>query len=69
MPIEVIIFYAVLLDALAANAFAWLGKGNNWYRRNFSVIARYFPLSRGWTTYYLILVLWIGSILLRAGLL
>lgn len=62
MSIEVIIFYILLLDSVFANLFAWTS-GRRWYRRNFSFIARYFPLKRVWTTYYLVLVLFIGWVL------
>jgi|TARA_B100001079_G_C16277983_1_gene455173 hypothetical protein len=57
--IWIIAFYLLLVDSLGANIVSWLGfrKG---YKGNFSIIARYFPATRGWTTYYLILVLLIG---------
>lgn len=64
--IESIIFYLLLLDALSANVFAWSG-GDKWWRRNFAPIARHFPLSRGWTTYYLVLILLMGIMLSRCN--
>ena len=64
MNIESIIFYLLLFDSIGANVLAWSG-GQKWWQRNFNVIARYFPLYRGWTTYYLILVLVMGIMLFR----
>lgn len=62
--IESVIFYILLIDALGANLFAWSG-GQKWWQRNFFLIARHFPLSRGWTTYYLIVVILMGIMLHR----
>lgn len=67
MMIEAIIFYLLLIDALVANFFAFFGPGRGWYRAQFGLFARYFPMTKGWTLYYLILVLWAGSLLYRAG--
>lgn len=60
---EIIIFYVLLLDALVANALAYFG--GDWYVRHFRVLSRFLPLKRAWTTYYLILVLYIGYITLH----
>lgn len=68
MNLESIIFYLLLIDALGANLLAWSG-GREWWQRNFNVIARYFPLSRGWTVYYLVLVLIMGIFLYRLDVL
>lgn len=66
MPmIETVIFYLVLIDALSANILAWIGEG--WYLHHFRHISRYFPVAKGWTAYYLVLVLWIGWLLMRNG--
>lgn len=67
MSIDTIIFYLLLIDSLGANFVAWFGE--KWYTRNFRIFSRYFPVSKGWCFYYLILVLWAGSILCRAGML
>jgi hypothetical protein len=56
---ELIVFIILLIDSLGANAVTWLG-GEKWYTKNFRIFSRYFPATKGWTTYYLILVLWIG---------
>lgn len=58
-----IIFVILLIDAVTAVAFSWLGRG--WYIEHFRLISRYFPLTKGWTTYYLVLVLYIGFLTLR----
>lgn len=60
-----IIFYLLLLDAVMANLVSWGGR--KWYARHFRIVSRLFPASRGWTTYYLILVIFIGFILSSAG--
>lgn len=65
--IETIIFYLLLIDSLFAGAAAWCGLGERWYVKNARTLSRLFPLVKGWTAYYIILVLWIGSLLYRAG--
>ena len=69
MSIEVIIFYILVVDAVLANLFAWTPDGQKWYQRNFAIISRYLPLKRAWTTYYMVLVLFIGWILYSFGVL
>jgi len=64
---EVVIFFVLLIDAVVANIVAWLKP--QWYRSRFGIISRYFPVTKGWTTYYLILVLWIGYLLIKFGVL
>jgi hypothetical protein len=65
--IETVVYVLVLIDALFAAGSAWLGYGERINRR-YIIFARYFPLTRGWTTCYLLLVLWLGSVFLRAGM-
>ena len=60
--ILVIIFYILLFDSVGANILSWT-RLRRWYTRACAPVARFFPLSRGWTTYYLILVLLIGYII------
>ncbi|HEV8666370.1 MAG TPA: hypothetical protein VN665_00795 [Candidatus Paceibacterota bacterium] len=67
MTIEAIIFYLLLLDSVTANFVAYFGR--RWYVQHFRLISRLFPLAKGWTTYYLVLVLWIGWLTHTAGLL
>ena len=66
ITVEAIIFYLILIDAVGANITAWTGIGEQMFKK-FGVFTRYFPITRGWTTYYLVLVLWIGCALLRLG--
>ena len=65
MTFETIAFYIFLIDSLGANIVAWFGLGDKWYSKHCSAFARHFPVTRGWTTYYLLLVLWVGSLLYR----
>lgn len=62
--LESFLFYILLIDALAANYFAWYN-GENWWNKHLQLISRYFPLARGWTTYYLVLVIIMGIMLVR----
>ncbi len=57
--ILVFVFYFLLIDSIGANAVAWLGL-RKWYAGNFRLLSRYFPATKGWTTYYFVLVLFIG---------
>ena len=67
LPIEVIVFWLLLLDSLVANLIAYLGP--KWYAKHFQFMSRLFPLTKAWAGAYLALVVWIGFILYRAGLL
>ena len=60
--LETIVFILLLIDSLGANLMAWTS-GAKWYQKHFRIISRYFPATKGWTTYYLILVLWIGAMI------
>lgn len=64
--LEAIVFYLVFLDAIIATLIAWSGRGEA-MNRKLGLISRFFPITRGWTLYYLILVLWIGYGLTRLG--
>ena len=67
ISIEAIIFYLVLIDSIGANIIAWFG--DKWYNKNFRLFSRYFPATKGWCAFYFILVIWIGSLLYRFGVL
>lgn len=67
MTVEGIIFYLLLIDSVSCNLLTIFGK--DWYSKHFRIISRLFPAAEGWAFYYLILVLWIGSLLYRAGML
>lgn len=64
---EAIIFLLLLIDSVGSVSIAFFGE--QWYTKHFSVTSRYFPAAKGWTVYYLVLVLWAGSLLYRAGML
>jgi len=65
MQAELIIFYLLLIDSIGANLIAWFGE--KWYTKHFHFFARLFPAIKGWAFYYLILVIWIGSLSSRLG--
>ncbi len=60
--IWIVVFYLLLIDSVGANIVSWFGF-RKWYQGNFRIMSKYFPVTRGWTTYYLILVIIIGYIL------
>lgn len=60
MNIAQVIFYVLLIDSMGAVLLSWGGVGKKWYNKNFSLFSRYFPMSKGWSAYYLLLVIWIG---------
>lgn len=60
-----IIFYLLLIDSVCANIIAWFEK--DWFVKHFRFVSKYFPMAKGWTLYYLILVLFIGCILYQNG--
>ena len=63
--IEEILWYLVFIDSILVNLIVWLF--SNWYENKFKNISKYFPASKGWCLWYLVLVLWIGYALLRLG--
>ncbi|MAF59471.1 hypothetical protein CL631_01330 [bacterium] len=68
MTLELIVFFVLLIDSIGANLVSWCG-GDKWYSKHFRLFSRYFPATKGWTTAYLILVLWVGNLLYRLGVL
>ena len=67
LSIEAIIFYLLLIDSLSCNFIVLFGK--RWYVQHFRIFSRWFPPAEGWALYYLALVLWVGSLLFRMGML
>lgn len=65
--IEAAIWYLILLDTIGANLVAWFF--TSWYRENFKTLYKYFPLTKAWSFVYLVLVLWVGWVLYRLGIL
>ncbi|MAF99321.1 MAG: hypothetical protein CMH61_01795 [Nanoarchaeota archaeon] len=65
--IEQIIYYLFLLDSIGANYIVWFqGK---WYCKNFRIFCRQWPPAKGWAAIYLGLVLWVGWLYMRLGVL
>jgi hypothetical protein len=67
LGLEGIIYYLVLVDSVGANIMAWAFPG--WYKKNYRGLWKHFPATKGWTTWYLVLVLWVGFGLYRLGML
>ncbi len=65
MTIEAVIFYLLLIDSVSYMLVVLFG--DKWYTKHFHVFSRFFPPAKGWGVYYLVLVLWIGSLLFRMG--
>ena len=61
MSILLFIFYVLLFDSLVAVFISW-SKYKDYFNR-FALFKRFMPLTKGWTLWYLILVLFIGYIL------
>ncbi len=53
-----IIFWLLLVDSLIAVYITW--SGNREFFNKMYFFKRYFPLTKGWTGFYLALVLFIG---------
>ncbi len=66
MSIESIIFYLLVIDSVSYNFIVLFGE--KWYIKHFRIFSRWFPPGEGWALYYLILVLWIGTLLYRLQL-
>ena len=64
---ETVIFYLFLIDSIGANLVAFFCP--KWYTKNYKGFVKLFPLTKGWTLFYLVLVLWVGSGLYRLGVL
>ncbi|HUY05538.1 MAG TPA: hypothetical protein VMV62_02360 [Candidatus Paceibacterota bacterium] len=65
MSIEAIIFYLLVIDSVSCNLLVLFGP--DWYAKHFRTFSRWFPPAEGWALYYFILILWIGTLLLRLG--
>jgi hypothetical protein len=61
-----VMFWLLLIDSLGANFMAW-SNGDKWYHKHFRLMSRYFPMTKGWAVYYLILVLIIGYLVCLLG--
>jgi len=63
MSIEIIVFYLLLIDSTSSVLVSFFGE--QWYIKHFRIFSRFFPPAKGWSLYYLALVLWVGTLLLR----
>jgi hypothetical protein len=66
--IDVIVFWLLLIDAIVANLMTWIG-AEAWWPKKLQGLSRILPANKVWTTIYLLLVLWAGSILFRLDVL
>lgn len=66
ITIELVVFVVLLVDAIGANLFVWLG-GDKWYKKHFRVFSRKFPANKFLAIWYLVLVLFIGYLLVQLG--
>jgi len=64
--LEQIIYYLILLDSIGAVILSWCCQ--KWYKKNYKGIYKHFPATKGWCLAYFILVLWVGSALMRLGI-
>ncbi len=62
--LETILYYLVLVDAIVANLIAWSGYGTILNKR-YTIFGSFLPITKGWTAYYLVLVIWLGIALAR----
>ncbi len=51
----------MLIDSFIAGYIAWCGDQEYW--NNMKFFKRYMPLTKGWTAWYIILVLFIGYLI------
>jgi len=66
--IEAIIYYIFLLDSIVDNLVIWFFPNlNKWYKKKW--FSKYFPATKGWGLWYLILIIWVGYSLYRLGIL
>lgn len=65
MLLREIIFWLLVVDSVSCNLIIWFEKA--WYLRHFRIVSRLFPAAKGWTTWYLILVVWIGYLTYSAA--
>jgi hypothetical protein len=62
---ETILWGMLVLDSIGCCGFAWSTRGGNGYVKTFPRTAKHFPLTRGWSLFYLLMVGWLGCVLYR----
>ena len=65
--IEVVFWYIFIIDSLIYNGIAWFGR--DWYETAFPEISSILPINRIYGVMYIGLITWIGSALIRLGIL
>ena len=66
LNLESVVFYLLLLDSLAAVIVSLFF--SKWYKKNMTKgVVKHFPATKGWSIFYLLLVLWIGYLSYRLG--
>ena len=63
LSLEKILWFLVFIDSISTNIIVWFFP--QWYEKKFNKMSKYFSATKGWSTWYLILVLWIGYALFR----
>ncbi|MDP4039721.1 MAG: hypothetical protein Q8P57_04035 [Candidatus Pacearchaeota archaeon] len=64
---EALIWYIFLIDSIGANILSLFF--HKWYKKNCKGFYKHFPSAKGWSLFYLFLVLWIGWLLIQLGVL
>jgi hypothetical protein len=67
LNIEALLWYILATDCSFAFTVSWFLK--DWYDSSVPSIAKHFPATKGWSIVYLVLTLWLGFALMRAGVL
>ena len=69
--IEAVLWYGFLLDSSIATlvSFCCAKWYKKWYKKKYKFFYRQFPVTKGWTISYFVLVLWVGFGLYRLGIL
>jgi len=67
LTLEGIVWLVLLIDSVGAVLTAYFFRKQ--YKSKFKGIANHFPATKGWTLFYLALMIWIGTIMYRSGLL
>jgi hypothetical protein len=62
---EVISWWLVALDCCGYNILAWAKR--DWYVSRFPKCSRVFPVTKAFGAFYGVLMIWLGTALLRAG--
>lgn len=66
ITLESVVFYLLFIDAIAANVIVWGGFQKD-FKKRIGLFAEHLPLTKGWAIAYLIALIWMGSALVRLG--